>query len=237
MKNISDQAPLFVSAIALCIPCLASASTCYGAIANGRLSGGVQLPAQGDNFIAYSMVGVQSGRTYVHSLVRQTVLDAYENTRKNMPDKTYVYGESGFAQGGRIRPHRTHQAGLSVDFMVPILNNANRSVWLPSTPLNKFGYGHEFDDQGRMPGFQIDFNAMAEHLYQVSAAAHQHGIAIDRVIFDPRLMDKLFRSSQRGDALRRTIPFMKKRPWIRHDEHYHIDFRIPCLPLREYQDK
>lgn len=237
MKNLFSQTPVLISVLAFCIPCLASASTCYGAIGNGRLSNGVQIPAQGENFVAYSMAGVQLGRTYVHSLVRQTLLDAYANARRTMPNKTYVYGESGFAQGGRIRPHRTHQAGRSVDFMVPVLNNANRSIPLPSTPLTKFGYGHEFDDQGRLPGLRIDFDAMAEHLYQVSIAAHQHGIAIDRVIFDPRLMEKLFSSSQRGEELRRTIPFMKTRPWIRHDEHYHIDFRIPCLPLRAFPHK
>jgi penicillin-insensitive murein endopeptidase len=118
--------------------------------------------------------------------------------------------------------------------MVPILDNANRSVPPPSTPMNKFGYGHEFDDQGRMPRFRIDFDAMAEHLYQVSIAAQRHGIAIDRVIFDPRLTEKLVSNSRRGESLRRSIPFMKKRPWIRHDEHYHIDFRIPCLRLLDY---
>jgi penicillin-insensitive murein endopeptidase len=235
--RIRKQAHLVVSVLTLCMPCLVNASTCYGAVGNGRLSDGVQLPVQGDNFVAYSVVAVELGRTYVHSLVRQAVLDAYANVRKTMPDKTYVYGESGFAHGGRIPPHRTHQAGLSVDFMVPVFNDANRSVPLPSTPSNKFGYGLEFDDQGRIPGFRIDFDAMAEHLYQISIAAHQHGIAIDRVIFDRRLMERLFSSSQRGAELRRTMPFMKERPWIRHDEHYHIDFRIPCLPLREYPDK
>lgn len=69
-----------------------------------------------------------------------------------MPDKTYVYGETGFSRGGPIRPHRTHQAGLSIDFMVPVLNDANRSVPLPSTPMNMFGYGLEFDEH-RLPNF------------------------------------------------------------------------------------
>jgi penicillin-insensitive murein endopeptidase len=154
-----------------------------------------------------------------------------------MPDKTYVYGETGLAHGGPIPPHRTHQAGLSVDFLVPVLNDANRSVPLPSTPSNKFGYGLEFDDQGRIPGFRIDFDAMAEHLYQISVAAHRNGIAIERVIFDPRLTERLRGSSRHGAELRRSIPFMKERPWIRHDEHYHIDFRLSCQPLREYHDK
>lgn len=228
---------LLASVFALGMPCLVNASTCYGSVANGRLSDGVQLPVRGDNFVAYSLVGVELGRTYVHSLVRQAVLDAYANVQKTMPDKTYVYGETGFAHGGPIPPHHTHQAGLSVDFMVPVLNGANRSVPLPATPLNKFGYGLEFDDQGRITGFRMDFDAMAEHLYQISIAAHQHGIGIERVIFDRRLMERLFNSSRHGAELRRTIPFMKALPWIRHDEHYHIDFRIPCLPLGEYPEK
>ncbi|HEX2972340.1 MAG TPA: penicillin-insensitive murein endopeptidase, partial [Tepidisphaeraceae bacterium] len=211
--------------------------TCYGSAANGKLVGGVQLPLRGDNFVAYSRVGVDLGRTYVHSTVRQVVLDAYASVQKAMPGKTFVYGETGFSHGGPIRPHHTHQAGLSVDFMVPVLDEANRSVPLPSTPLNKFGYGLEFDNQGRIPGYRLDLDAMAEHLYQISIAARQHGIAIEQVIVDRPLMERLFNSSRRGAELRRTIPFMKGRPWIRHDEHYHIDFRIPCLPLHEYPDK
>jgi penicillin-insensitive murein endopeptidase len=223
--------------LALGMPCLVNASTCYGTVGNGRLSDGVQLPPQGDNFIAYSMLGVELGRTYVHHLARHAVIDAYANVRKAMPDKTYVYGETGLAHGGPMRPHRTHQTGLSVDFMVPVLNDMNRSAPLPSTPSNKFGYGLEFDEQGRIPGYRIDFEAMAEHLFQISMAAHQYGLTIERVIFDRHLMERLFSSSRRGEELRRTMPFMKERPWIRHDEHYHIDFRISCRPLREYRDK
>jgi penicillin-insensitive murein endopeptidase len=201
------------------------------------VAGGVQLPIRGANFGAYSSIGVELGRNYVHSLVRLIVLDAYAGLEKTAPGKTYVYGETGFVHGGRIRPHRTHEAGLSVDFMVPVVDMANRSLPLPSTPLNKFGYGLEFDNQGRIPGMRIDFDAMAEHLYQLSAAARRHGVAIERVIFDEPLMEKLFNSSPRAASLRHSLPFMKARPWIRHDEHYHIDFGIPCLPLREYRDK
>jgi penicillin-insensitive murein endopeptidase len=169
--------------------------------------------------------------------VGETVLDAYAGIRKTLPEKTYVYGETGFAKGGRIRPHRTHQSGLSVDFMVPVLDASNRSVPLPSTPMNKFGYEFEFDDQGRIPGLRIDFDAMAEHLYQIVLAARRNGIAIERVIFDPRLTERLLASSRHGAALRRSIPFMKGRPWIRHDEHYHIDFRTSCRPISEYDSQ
>ena len=121
--------------------------------------------------------------------------------------------------------------------MVPVLNDANRSVRLPSSPTNKFGYGLEFDTQGRIPGYRIDVDAMAEHLYQISIASRRQGLAIERVILDPELMNTMFRESRRGAQLQDSLPFMKTRPWIRHDEHYHVDFRIPCQPLRDYPGK
>lgn len=31
-----------------------------------------------------------------------------------------------------------------------------------------------------------------------------------------------------GQYLRDNIQFSKKRAWVRHDEHYHVDFSIPC---------
>lgn len=222
--------------LAACEPGPAHASTCYGTPAHGRLVDGVQLPLGGNNFAAYSEQGVDAGRTYVHGLVRQVALDAYAVLEKTAPGKTYVYGETGLAHGGAIQPHRSHQNGLSVDFMVPVLDDGNRSVPLPSSASNTFGYALEFDDQGRIPGFRIDFDALAEHLHQVSIAARRHGVTIERVIFAPPLMKKLFATSAHGAELRH-LPFMKNRPWVRHDEHYHIDFGVPCLPVREYRTK
>ena len=28
--------------------------------------------------------------------------------------------------------------------------------------------------------------------------------------------------------LKDNIQFSKRRSWVRHDEHYHVDFAIPC---------
>jgi penicillin-insensitive murein endopeptidase len=38
-------------------------------------------------------------------------------------------------------------------------------------------------------------------------------------------------ATRRGDWLREHVNFMKGRAWVRHDEHYHVDFRIACGPL------
>jgi len=85
--------------------------------------------------------------------------------------------------------------------MMLALNDANLSVSLSSTPLNKFGYVLEFYEQGHIPRFPIDFDAMAEHLYQISIVAHQHSIAIQRVMLDQHLLERLLSSGRHGAEL------------------------------------
>jgi penicillin-insensitive murein endopeptidase len=245
MKNVahpSDRKPLGAScrdilrAVVLCALPLASAnaSTCYGTVAHGRLEDGVQLPAEGTNYIAYSSLGIALGRTYVHQRVRDIVVDAYDATHLSAPSKRFMYGETGLADGGRFKPHRTHQSGSSVDFMVPVLDGKRKPALLPVNARNHFGYALEFDVTGSMGDLRIDFDAMAEHLYQLAEAAKKHRVPIKNVIFQKELVTLLFQTA-RGDYLRDNLPFMKAAPWIKHDEHYHVDFLLPCRPLGEYK--
>ena len=210
---------------------LGANSICYGTPSNGRLEGGVQLPKSGPNFEAYSSLGVAAGRTYVHSKVADVVSSAYAVLARSEPDLKYVYGESGWKDGGRIKPHRTHQNGLAVDFMVPVRDANGRSVPLPSGVFNKFGYAIEFDSKGRFEDLTIDFDAIAEHLYALHAAAKKNGIALERVIFDPRLLAKLYKT-RRGEFIRQNISFLKGQAWVRHDEHYHVYFAVACKPKK-----
>lgn len=194
----------------------------------------MQLPAQGQNYVPYSTLGVTLGRTYLHQTVRDIVVDAYEATRISAPEKRFMYGETGLAAGGPFKPHRTHQAGISVDFMVPVVDSKGKSVPMPTTVQNKFGYGLEFDASGSLGDLQIDFEAIAEHLYQLAEAAKQHQVKIKTVIFQKELTERLF-NTRRGKALRGSMPFMKATPWIKHDEHYHVEFAVPCRPLGKFK--
>ena len=232
--NISFRS-LFLSGIFLFTVAqdAASASICYGTSANGRVSESVALPAEGKNYGPYSSLGVTLGRTHVHQTVRDIVADAYAATYRTMPATRFVYGETGLSTGGPFKPHRTHQNGTSVDFMVPVLDSKGKSVALPSNALNKFGYALEFDANGKLNDLQIDFEAIAEHLYQLAIAAKKHGGSINRVIFQKELVAQLYRT-RRGDYLRRSVTFMKATPWIRHDEHYHVDFTLPCRPMTDF---
>src|SRR5512144_562766 len=94
-------------------------STCYGTAEKGRLENGIALPSSGPNFEAYSSIGVALGRTCVHSLVAEIVAAAYADLARELPATSFVYGETGWCSGGPFRPHKTHENGTSVDFMVP----------------------------------------------------------------------------------------------------------------------
>ncbi len=149
----------------LTVPSALAESRCSGTTSKGSIKDAVRLPTRGENFSAYSLIGVSAGRTYVHSTVAIIVSAAYARLADERPATRYVYGESGWPTGGRMRPHRTHQNGLSVDFFVPVLNAQQQSVALPPTPGTRWGYDIEFDGDARYGAYRIDFAALAEHLY------------------------------------------------------------------------
>ena len=208
---------------------MANESQCYGTVSKGRIENSVKLPLGGKNFSAYSAMGAAAGRTHVHGKVAEVLLAAYDELARAQPLNVYVYGETGWASGGRMRPHRTHQNGLSVDFFVPVRNAAGKSVPLPTDITNKLGYAIEFDASGQYGEYTIDFAALAEHLYQLHHVALAKGVGISLVILDAAYLPRLF-ATERGPYLQKALPFMKGKPWVRHDEHYHVDFSVPCKP-------
>lgn len=205
----------------------ASDSICHGTTSNGSLENGVQLPSEGNNFESYSNVARLAGRTYVHSSVYNIVVAAYSDLEREQPNKVYKYAETGFKDGGQFSPHKTHRNGLSVDFMVPVVNSIGESVHLPTNPFNKFGYNIEFDNSGHYEDFKIDYEAMAAHIVALHREAKKLGYDIWRVIFAPELHPNLFKTKY-GVYLKENIQFSIKRSWVRHDEHYHVDFIVPC---------
>ena len=199
-------------------------SKARGARVNGFLEHGKRLPLAGPNFRTYSRVLSSFGRTCAHEQVRDTILEAYEQLHEDTPQYTYVYGEISWCSGGNFWPHRTHQNGLSVDFMVPVKRHG-RVVETPTTILDGFGYLSEFDADGKMGEFEIDFESMAAHLEALRVAAKKNGLVIDRVILDPELHDELF-ATKVGKRLKKRLDWVTKPVWVRHDDHYHVDFEV-----------
>lgn len=205
----------------------ATESICYGTTSNGRLENGVKLPDEGINFESYGIIPGLFGRTYVHSKVVDIILRAYKMLEGEQPDKVFKYAESGFKDGGKFKPHKTHQNGLSVDFIVPVLDKNGKSVQLPTNVFNKYGYNIEFDTKGAYEGYTIDYDAMGAHIVALHKAAKEKQVDIWRVLFDPKLQPYLYKTKY-GNYIKSNIKIPNKKSWVRHDEHYHVDFEVEC---------
>lgn len=217
----------YALALVLFIAPAFAGSTCFGTTANGRLSEGLQLPQSGSNYESYSKLARFAGRTYVHSVVHAIVVDAYHALENSHPGKVFKYAETGFASGGEFKPHKTHQNGLSIDFIVPVVDASGVSVHLPTHALNKYGYDIEFDLESQYRHYEIDYESMSAHIVELHKSALRSGHDLWRVIFDPVLQANLF-ASKYGKYLKENVAFSTKRSWVRHDEHYHVDFSLPC---------
>lgn len=202
-------------------------SRCHGSVANGRLEGGRRLPYVGENYRAYSLLGFLAGRTFTHESVRDTILAAYRELHEHHPELRFLYAESGWPWGGRFAPHRTHANGTSVDFHVPVRTLSGEVTELPVSVFNKLGYSISFDNAAQSGQYKIDFEALALHLQALDRAARERGISIARVIFEPRLQRKLF-ATKSGAQISRSLSFNSSPVWVPHDQHYHVDFKVPC---------
>jgi penicillin-insensitive murein endopeptidase len=220
---------LLIGLLLFCHPSW-SASQCYGTTSKGRIENPQKLPSSGPNFTSYSLVAEVMGRTYVHSTVKDIIVAAYKQLEQTQANKVFKYAETGAKSGGQFKPHKTHRNGLSVDFMVPVVDQHNQSQHLPTNLLNRWGYDLEFDHQGKLDQLTIDYEAMAAHIVALDKHSKTLGHKLWRVIFDPKLQPFLLNTSH-GDYIKQHIKLSTKRSWVRHDEHYHVDFAIPCKKM------
>ena len=197
-------------------------SQCFGATNGGRLEGAVRMPVAGDNFGSYCLPCILALRTYGHAPAIEATLEAYAALAVERPETRYLYGEIGLPWGGRFVPHRTHRNGQSFDFMVPLTEGV-----LPTGIGNRFGYDEAFDADGKGAAGRIDFEALAAHLRALDAATRREGGRIALVVLAPDLQDELFAADP---GLAGSMRFNRRASWVRHDDHYHVDFDFGCRP-------
>lgn len=186
----------------------------------------LNLPFSGANFTCNSRLGHGAGRYYLRGKAAAAVLAAYAELERSHPEFTYMYGEMGWKGGGLFKPHRTHQKGLSADFMTPLYKldakGGSTPALLPVGSFNLWGYGIRLDSSGVFEDYRLDTKAMIAHLVALRTAAGRYGLRIERVIFDPPLL-KILRSDQEFTKLK-SMNFMENQAWFPHDGHYHVDF-------------
>lgn len=195
-----------------------------GTVAKGRLEHGRPLRPWGEGYATYSFLGAVLGRQYVHAAVRDALEAACTATAGRDPRRTFVLGEMGWPGGGRFRPHRTHQNGMSVDVFMPLVDRNGAPATPQTWPWNKFGYGLEFDAEGRLGNLRIDFEALAGFLRELQTQAATRDLAITKIIIAPEYVP-LVLATPSGRQLGKLAEALSRGPaWVRHDEHFHVDF-------------
>ena len=209
-----------------------SHSISSGTVSNGSLKNGRIFPFKGPNFIYFDSTSYLNKHAFTHEKVHHTVLATYRKFETILPHFEFGLMECSNEHGGKIWPHRTHQNGLSVDFMSPLLKNG-----IPTTDFNTIGIPHylmDFDENGIYTEdsiYSIDFNLIARHILLLNEEAKKNGLKIEKVILKIALKDNLF-ATEYGKKLKVSgIYFATNLSELidsLHDDHYHVDFKETC---------
>lgn len=210
--------------------CSISPSVSKGTPSSGSLKNGVLIPYIGENYFYFDSLSYKCGRAYVHSNVRDLLIAAFDSLYTLMPGRYFGIMECSAKNGGELKPHKTHQNGLSVDLMVPKIKDGK-----PYLGLDTLGIDHyllDFDKSGRYSedeSVSIDFETMAREILVIKTLATQYKLTIEKIIFQIALKDDLF-AGKNGQKLKDSgIYFAQNLPFlidILHDDHFHIDFKI-----------
>ncbi len=203
-------------------------SKSIGSVGNGRIEHATLIPFEGSNYSYFDKTSYLGGRAFTHSQVAQITVDTYKALEKQGVDRHFKVMEFSRKEGGKMFPHRTHQNGLSVDYMMPLQKDGK-----PYYELDKKGASHyllEFDTDGNFSedkSISIDFDMAARHILELDKQARKNGMRIHKVIFNTHLKDELFASNQ-GKKLRNSGIYitrnLSKVINDLHDDHYHVDF-------------
>ena len=203
-------------------------SVSKGLVSKGTLLNGKLVPYSGLNFQYFDDQSYLMGRGFVHSSVKKILIDSYTELRSVSPNHRFYIMETSHKNGGELKPHETHQNGLSVDFMMPLLKDGKEYIGLDT--IGSTHYFLNFDDKGKYSQdstIQINFNIVAEHILELDQKARENGMRIEKVIIKVELKDELY-TCKYGEALKASGIYIVKSltPSINqlHDEHYHIDF-------------
>jgi len=216
-----------------------------GTVGKGKLENGWLLPYSGPNFRYYSPISYYLlDRAYVHDKVYQTMLGAYHTLETTCPGTQFRVMDCARREGGGVWPHRTHQIGMSVDFMVPLQRVQEGAAAGAAQPgsgaapdqfrwLDRIGIWHyllQFDEQGKWSeGIAIDFDTMGKQLLALDDAARANGLRVQKVILKINLKDEFFASPSGRKLKNRGVYFARALPELvdeLHDDHYHVDFKL-----------
>lgn len=202
-------------------------SKAIGTVGKGSLQNGKLIPYYGKNYTYFDSLSYFEGRAFTHELVRDIILNSYDSLAQ-LCDNHFYLMELSNKEGGKMFPHHTHQNGMSVDFMMPMLKEGKTYTGLDT--LGADHYWLKFDNSGKWtedPRVSVDFNLIARQVLILDAEAKKLGLKVAKLIVKIEYKDELF-ETEYGKQLKESGIYVvqKLTPMVNelHDEHFHIDF-------------
>lgn len=227
-ENIPQVSP--VDSLFQAYESISKVSISKGSVSNGKLMYGVPVPFSGSNFQYFDSSSYLEKRGFVNTRVREILVETYRELETAFPDYYFRIMECSNENGGEIWPHRTHQNGLSIDFMSPLIQKDKQSIIYDT--IGTSHYLMQFDKNGYYvsdSSHQIDFEMIAFHLLTLERVARNHGMHIGKVIFKLELKEELFRGKYGQQLKTSSIYFARHLDRLinnLHDDHYHVDLEF-----------
>ncbi|MFD1552572.1 hypothetical protein DNU06_15620 [Putridiphycobacter roseus] len=199
-----------------------------GTVGNGKLENASLMPFYGSNFNYFDQDSYLAKRAFTSKIVKTIILNTYDDLKLTVPNRKFFLMELSNIHGGEMSPHRTHQNGLSVDFMMPKTKNGIANYELDT--LGKDHYFLTFNDDGTYhddKSIKIDFDLIAKHILCLHENAKKVGYKIAKVIIKTEYKNALF-NTPNGKLLKQSDIYVVKNlsPIVNaiHDDHFHVDF-------------
>ncbi|RZM80367.1 hypothetical protein C3B51_12470 [Pseudoalteromonas rubra] len=112
---------------------------------------------------------------------------------------------------------------LIITFLIPLIALAETSTCFGTTSNGSLTNGVKLPSEGKN---YVGYSTVA----RLAGRTYVHSEVRDIVVSAYKDLEieqptKVYKYAQ---YLKENIQFSKKRSWVRHDEHYHVDFAIPC---------
>lgn len=217
----------------------ASHSTSIGSATNGRLAGGVALPASGPGF-RFNSRRSEDARFATVETVRAIVRAAGVVARER-PGSELIVNDLGLEAGGRIAHHGSHRAGRDADLLFFMLGDDGQPLPAVGAPLDPEGIGFDYkdlsiaDDDVRV---RLDVSRTWRF---VRALLDDPEAPVQRVFIAEHLRARLLAEAERESAPSELIARFAEvtcQPSYPHDDHFHVrwfcsaeDSRAGCEDL------
>ena len=186
------------------------------------------MPYSGNNFRYFSFISYfVMGNAFVHSKLHNTLIEAFSKCEASCPGHQFRVMECANRKGGKMLIHRTHQTGLSVDLMTPMMKDGHQ--YKGTDRLGIWHYLLNYDEQGYWTKkVRVDFETMAKLILAIDDAAKQNGLKLSKVILKIDLKDDFYATPSGKAVEARGIYFARVLPKAvdnLHDDHIHLDFK------------